>query len=95
MPLLRLELFTEGLDPADREALLEIAWEELRISPGMVSADGNFELVLARGGDPDEAPLLQLGDALHVRVTPERLRHLLRARRPVRDGGARGLRQLG
>ncbi len=89
MPLLRLEILTDGLDPGTREALLETIWEELRISPGMVTADGNFELALVRGGEPDEAPSLRLADSLHVRVTPERLRDLLRQRRPDRAGGIR------
>lgn len=89
MPLTRIELLLDGLDPQTREALLEVFWQELRISPGMVSADGNFELLLTGGGEPEEAPTLRLGAAEYPRLTPERLRQLLRQRRPERAGGLR------
>ncbi len=79
MPLTRVELCTDGLDPASREALLEAVWAELRISPGMVSADGNVELALVQcGAAPGDVPLVRVGGESHPQVTPERLRSLLR-----------------
>lgn len=82
MTVHRIELCTDGLDPATREALLEAVWNELRISPGMVSADGNFELTLSRCGEPHEdAPVVRVGDALFTHITPDRLVDLIRRRR--------------
>ena len=82
MTVHRIEICTDGLDPDTREALLEAVWNELRISPGMVSADGNFELALTRcGADPEDAPTVRLGGAEFARVTPERLLDFIRRRR--------------
>ncbi|WP_043817202.1 hypothetical protein [Deinococcus maricopensis] len=81
MPLTRIDLSTDGLDPHLREALLEVIWDTLRISPGMVSADGNFELTLTRGkDDPEDAPVVRLNGLPYIRVTPQRLHELLRRR---------------
>ncbi|ADV67173.1 hypothetical protein Deima_1524 [Deinococcus maricopensis DSM 21211] len=81
VPLTRIDLSTDGLDPHLREALLEVIWDTLRISPGMVSADGNFELTLTRGkDDPEDAPVVRLNGLPYIRVTPQRLHELLRRR---------------
>lgn len=79
MPIQRLELCMEHLDPAQREALLETVWNLLRISPGMVTADGQVELALVQCADvsPEDAPLVRLGGNLYPRMTPERLGTLL------------------
>ncbi|WP_041230600.1 NAD(P)H-dependent oxidoreductase subunit E [Deinococcus peraridilitoris] len=82
MSVHRIEICTDGLDHETREQLLEVVWSELRISPGMVSADGNFELLLSRCAEgQEEAPLVKLNGALFVRVTPDRLADLIRRRR--------------
>ena len=81
VPLTRIDLCTDGLDSAIRETLLEIIYETLRISPGMVSADGNFELTLTRcAEDPDDAPVVRLNGLPYIHMTPDRLRDLLRRR---------------
>lgn len=82
MSVHRIEICTDGLNPETREALLEAVWNELRISPGMVSADGNFELLLTRCNESsEEAPIVKLNGALFMRVSPERLLDLIRRRR--------------
>lgn len=81
MPVTRIELCINGLDPETREALLETIWNELRISPGMTSSDGNTELGLSREPvDPQDAPRVIIGGLPYDRVTPERLTTLLRRR---------------
>ncbi|MBB6098450.1 NADH:ubiquinone oxidoreductase subunit E [Deinobacterium chartae] len=77
-----IELCTDGLDPATREEILDIIYSELRISPGGVSADGDFELQLRKcGEDLEGAPYLRINGALFARVTPQRARELVRARK--------------
>lgn len=81
MPLTRIELCINGLSPTLREALLEAVWEALRISPGMVTADGNTELTLSQMVvDPEDAPQVLIGGQPYSRMTPERLSTLLRRR---------------
>ncbi|WP_034337670.1 NAD(P)H-dependent oxidoreductase subunit E [Deinococcus misasensis] len=80
--MIRLELCTDHLDPVTREAILEVIYEELRIGPGMVTADGDFELVLRKCNEsPEDAPYFKINDALFAHVTPERVRQLVRARK--------------
>ncbi|GGJ31849.1 NAD(P)H-dependent oxidoreductase subunit E [Deinococcus roseus] len=80
--MIRLELCTDQLDPELREAILEVIYEELRIGPGMVTADGDFELVLKKCNESlEDAPCFKINDALFAHVTPERVRQLIRARK--------------
>lgn len=82
MSVHRIEICMDGLDQETREQLLDVVWSELRISPGMVSADGNFELLLSRCAEgAEEAPLVKLNGSLFVRVTPQKLAELLRRRK--------------
>ena len=82
MSVHRIEICTDGIDPETREGLLEAVWSELRISPGMVSADGNFELALTRCSEPHEdAPIVKFNGTLFTRVTPDRLADLIKRRR--------------
>ena len=63
------------------EALLETVWNELRISPGMVTSDGNTELALSQDQvSPEDAPQVIVGGQAYHRVTPEKLATLLRRR---------------
>ncbi|MBZ9750325.1 hypothetical protein K7W42_05540 [Deinococcus sp. HMF7604] len=81
MPVTRLEICTEYLAPEDRENLLDAVWTALRISPGMVTADGNVELVLAQCGAgvrPEDVPLVRVGEVEYRQVTPERLLTLMK-----------------
>ncbi|MFC4636920.1 NAD(P)H-dependent oxidoreductase subunit E [Deinococcus hohokamensis] len=80
MPVTRLELCTEHLSIDQREALLDTVWAALRISPGMVTADGNVELVLSHCGavPVEDAPLVRVDGRDYRNVTPERLHTLLR-----------------
>ncbi|WP_407539703.1 hypothetical protein Q0M94_16260 [Deinococcus radiomollis] len=81
MPVTRIELCINELDPERREALLETVWNELRISPGMTSSDGNTELAFSREPvAPEDAPRVNIGGLPYDRVTPERLSTLLRRR---------------
>ncbi|WP_424951468.1 NAD(P)H-dependent oxidoreductase subunit E [Deinococcus sp.] len=81
MPVTRIELCINGLPVDLREALLETIWNELRISPGMVTSDGNTELALSQDSvAPDDAPLVTIGGQPYYRMTPERLSALLRRR---------------
>jgi NADH:ubiquinone oxidoreductase subunit E len=81
MPVTRIELCIDGLAPEVREALLETVWNELRISPGMVTSDGNIELAMTQcGADPEDAPVITIGGQPYYRMTPERLTTLLRRR---------------
>ncbi|WP_407571273.1 hypothetical protein [Deinococcus altitudinis] len=81
MPVTRIELCIRGLEPETREALLEVVWNELRISPGMVTSDGNTELALSQHEvHPEDAPLVNIGGQPYSRMTPERLTTLLRRR---------------
>ncbi|GAA0518916.1 NAD(P)H-dependent oxidoreductase subunit E [Deinococcus depolymerans] len=81
MPVTRLEICTEHLTIDQREDLLDAVWTALRISPGMVTADGNVELVLSQCGPataPDDAPLVRVNDIEYRNVTPERLVTLMK-----------------
>ena len=81
MPVTRIELYINGLPVEVREALLETVWNELRISPGMVTSDGNTELALNQEGvNPEDAPLVTIGGLPYQRITPDRLAALLRRR---------------
>jgi NADH:ubiquinone oxidoreductase subunit E len=75
----RIELCTEGLSPQVREQILDVIYEELHISPGEVSSDGNFELdLIACGEGASDAPHLRIDGLPFMRVTPERVRELVR-----------------
>lgn len=81
MPVTRLEICTEHLSIDDRENLLDAVWSALRISPGMVTADGNVELTLSQCGAttaPDDAPLVRVDGHEYRNVTPERLVTLMK-----------------
>jgi NADH:ubiquinone oxidoreductase subunit E len=81
--VIRIELCTDHVSIADREAILDALYQELRISPGEVSSDGNFELELVACSeqDPGGAPYLRVDGAVFARVTPQKARDLVRARR--------------
>jgi len=81
--LIRIQLCTEGLSPTDREAILEALYDELHISPGSVSSDGEFELEIVACEERDEtdAPYLRLDGTTFGQVTPQRARDLVRSRR--------------
>ena len=86
MPVIRVELNVEELPSEAREALLEVVWNELKISPGMVTADGTTELTLVQGAtNPEDRPLMSIGGVPYPQITPEQLSMLLR-RRGVRAG---------
>ena len=92
MPVIRAELYTDNLPSDVREALLEVVWNELKISPGMVTADGSTELTLVQGDTPpQDRPLMVIGGVPYPQITPERLSLLLR-RRAVRSGDVRATR---
>ena len=81
MPITRLEICTEHLSIDQREALLDAVWESLRISPGMVTADGNVELALSQcgaGSKAEDAPLVRVDGQDFRNVTPQTLVSLLR-----------------
>lgn len=81
MPVTRLEICTEHLSVDQREALLDAVWDSLRISPGMVTADGNVELALRQCGADvraEDAPLVRVGGQDFRNVTPQTLVSLLR-----------------
>ena len=81
MPVTRLEICTEHLTIDQREDLLDAVWAALRISPGMVTADGNVELSLKHCGDsvsPEDAPLVRVNEIEYRNVTPERLVTLMK-----------------
>lgn len=81
MPVTRLELCTEHLSIDEREELLDAVWNALRISPGMVTADGNVELALAQCGPAtarEDAPLVRVDGHEYRNMTPERLVTLLK-----------------
>lgn len=80
MPVIRLEICVEHISVDQREALLNVVWDALRISPGMVSASGNVELALKQCGvgvDPADTPLVRIDDQEYRNVTPARLLTLL------------------
>lgn len=80
MPVIRLEICVEHISVDQREALLDTVWDTLRISPGMVSANGNVELALKQCGasvDPADAPLVRVDGQEYRNVTPARLLTLL------------------
>lgn len=81
MPVIRLEICTEHLSIDQREELLDAVWNALRISPGMVTADGNVELALAQCGPQvraEDAPLVRVDGQDYRNVTPERLVTLMK-----------------
>ena len=81
MPVTRLEICTEHLSIDQREQLLDAVWAALRISPGMVTADGNVELALSQCGSsvaPEDAPLVRVDGQEYRTVTPERLVTLMK-----------------
>ncbi len=81
LPVTRLEICTEHLSIDQREELLDAVWTALRISPGMVTADGNVELVLSQCGGlarPEDTPLVRVNDLEYRNVTPGRLVTLMR-----------------
>lgn len=81
MPVTRLEICTEHLSVDQREALLEAVWDRLRISPGMVTADGDVELALTQCGggvSAEDAPLVRVDGQDFRNVTPQTLVSLLR-----------------
>lgn len=81
MPVIRVELSVEELPSEVREALLEVVWNELKISPGMVTADGTTELTLVQGkARPEDRPLMVIGGVPYPQITPEQLSMLLRRR---------------
>lgn len=74
----RIELCTEGLEPRVREEILDVIYEELHISPGEVSSNGNFELELISCGEGVEnAPHLRIDGLPFAKVTAERVRELV------------------
>ena len=81
--MIRVELCTDHLKPEDREGILEAIYQELHISPGQVSSDGNFELTLSSCGNEDlnGVPYMRVDGNLFARVTAQRARDLVRARR--------------
>ena len=81
MPVTRLESCTEHLTIDQREDLLDAVWAALRISPGMVTADGNVELTLKQCGESvaaEDAPLVRVNEIEYRNVTPERLVTLMK-----------------
>jgi NADH:ubiquinone oxidoreductase subunit E len=75
----RIELCTEGLTPDAREAILDVIYQELRISPGEVSADGNFELdLVACDEGADNAPHLRINGLPFGQVDAVRAREIIR-----------------
>ena len=79
MPVIRLEICTEHLSIDQRENLLDAVWDALRISPGMVTADGNVELALTQcGAAAEDAPLIRVDGNAYRNVTPERLITLMK-----------------
>ncbi len=81
----RIELCLDHLSPTTRETLLEVIYTELRISPGEITADGNFELDLINHDpetdDPENAPYVRINDILFARVTENRMRELINGRK--------------
>jgi NADH:ubiquinone oxidoreductase subunit E len=81
----RIELCLDHLSPATRETLLEVIYTELRISPGEITADGNFELELTNhdpdAADPENAPYVRINGLLFARVTESRMRELINGRK--------------
>ncbi len=81
----RIELCLNHITPDTRESLLEVLYEELRISPGEISADGNFELDLTNHdpetADPLNAPYVRIDGLLFLNVTPVRMRELVNGRK--------------
>ncbi len=81
----RIELCLDHISPTKREDLLEIIYEELRISPGEITADGNFELDLTNHdpetADSENAPFVRINGLLFARVSPQRMRELINGRK--------------
>jgi NADH:ubiquinone oxidoreductase subunit E len=81
----RIELCLNHITPDTREALLEVLYEELRISPGEISSDGNFELDLTNHDpettDPLNAPYVRIDGLLFFQVTQSRMRELINGRK--------------
>lgn len=81
--MIRLELCTDGLSVDDRENILDVIWQRLRIAPGMISADGDYELLLSQCGTHDAslAPVLKVNERIYEKLTLERLDTILPKRR--------------
>jgi NADH:ubiquinone oxidoreductase subunit E len=79
----RIELCTDHLDRETREAILDALYEELHVSPGQVTADGDFELdvVQCRGFDPEDSPAMRVDGVLFMRINPRQAVDIIRARR--------------
>ena len=81
----RIELCLDYITPDTREALLEVLYEELRISPGEITADGNFELDLINHDpettNPDDAPYVRINGLLFLKVSQQRMRELINGRK--------------
>ena len=81
----RIELCLDHISPDTREAMLEIIYNELRISPGEITADGNFELDLTNHdpetANPDNAPYVRIDGLLFLNVTAQRMRELINGRK--------------
>ena len=79
--LKRIELYTAGVSAEQRAALLEVIYQVLRISPGMVSASGEYELQLRPGDLQEDPPVVVIAGRRFSQVTPERLRTLIASSR--------------
>ena len=75
----RIELCTEGLNPELREEILDVIYAELHISPGEVTADGNYEVdLVACGEEAGNAPHLRIDGLSFGQITADRVRDLIR-----------------
>ncbi|HEX2863574.1 MAG TPA: NAD(P)H-dependent oxidoreductase subunit E [Deinococcales bacterium] len=79
----RVELCSDFLSVEAREEILDALYQELRISPGEVSADGDFELEVVSCGNMDAsgAPYLKLDGVVFAKVDARRARSLVATRR--------------
>ncbi|MFN3265937.1 MAG: hypothetical protein ACK41E_03760 [Deinococcales bacterium] len=81
----QIQLCLDHLKPETRETLLEVIYQELRISPGEISADGNFELELINHDpettEPENAPYVRINNLLFARVNEARMRELINGRK--------------
>lgn len=80
----KVELCSDFLSVTAREEILDALYQELHISPGQVSADGDFELELTTCGnnlDARGAPYLRLDGVVFARVDARRARSLIATRR--------------
>lgn len=81
----RIELCLDHISPDTRETLLDVLYSDLHISPGEVTADGNFELDLTNhdpeAADPKNAPYVRIDGLLFARVDAARMRELVNGRK--------------